>query len=83
MKLLKFYADWCEPCGIQSNIINSLSEKISISIENINIDLETDKASRWKVRGIPTLILVDENGEVKRHIGVLDKQNFLKFIAND
>lgn len=83
MKLLKFYADWCEPCGIQSNIINSLSEKISISIENINIDLETDKASRWKVRGIPTLILLDENGEVKRHIGVLDKQNFLKFIAND
>lgn len=83
MKLLKFYADWCEPCGLQSNIINSLSEKISISIENINIDLETDKASRWKVRGIPTLILVDENGEVKRHIGVLDKQNFLKFIAND
>ncbi len=83
MKLLKFYGEWCGPCKTQNSIIKNLGDRVSIEIENIDIDEEFDTVKSWKVTSVPTMILVDENGEVKRHTGVLKEREFLKFIAND
>lgn len=83
MKLLKFYGEWCGPCKTQNSIIKNLGDRVSIEIENIDIDEEFDTVKSWKVTSVPTMILVDENGEVKRHTGVLKEKEFLKFIAND
>ena len=38
-------------------------------------------ASKYKVRGVPTLILVDESGEVIRQkTGAVTKEELLKFV---
>jgi thioredoxin 1 len=83
MKLLKFYGEWCGPCKTQSSIIRNLGERVNIEIEEVDIDEKFDLVKSWKVTSVPTMILVDENGEVKRHTGVLKEKEFLKFIAND
>lgn len=83
MKVLKFYAEWCGPCKTQTSIIKNLGDRVTVPIEEIDIDEKFDQVKSWKVTSVPTLILVDENGEVKRHTGVLTEKNFLKFIAND
>lgn len=83
MKLLKFYADWCGPCKMQSSIIKNLGDKVSLPIQNIDIDEEIESTTLWNVKSVPTMILIDENGEVKRHSGVLREPEFLKFIKND
>ena len=83
MKLLKFYADWCGPCKMQTSIIKNLGDRVTVTIEDIDVDERFDMAKQWNVRGVPTMILVDENGEVKRHSGVLKEPEFLKFIRNE
>ena len=83
MKLLKFYADWCGPCKMQTSIIKNLGDRVNVTIEDIDVDERFDMAKQWNVRGVPTMILVDENGEVKRHSGVLKEPEFLKFIRNE
>jgi len=83
MKLLKFYADWCGPCKMQTSIIKNLGDRVNVTIEEIDVDERFDMAKQWNVRGVPTMILVDENGEVKRHSGVLKEPEFLKFIRNE
>lgn len=83
MKLLKFYGEWCGPCKTQNSIIKNLGDRVTVEIENIDIDEEFDKVKSWKVTSVPTMILVNENGEVKRHTGVLKETDFLKFIKND
>lgn len=83
MKLLKFYGEWCGPCKTQNSIIKNLGNRVNIEIEEINIDEDFDKVKSWKITTVPTMVLVDENGEVKRHTGVLKEKEFLKFITND
>ena len=82
LKLLKFSADWCGPCKVFAPIVNEvLEDRTDVELEEIDIDLQTDRSVEYKVRAVPTIVLLDENGNVlKRHSGVLGKHDLLKFI---
>jgi len=81
MKLLKFYAEWCGPCKGLTMIINNAKDKIDIPIEEYDIDNEMFMAQDYKVRSVPTLILVDDkNQEIKRSVGLLTEEKLLEFL---
>jgi thioredoxin-like negative regulator of GroEL len=48
-----------------------------ISVEKIDVDLDYETAQKYGVRNIPTVVLVDGVTEVKRFIGVQQKQIYL------
>jgi len=81
MKVLKFYAEWCDPCKRQSLVIAKAKDKIDITIESVNIDDNIFMAQDFKVRSVPTLVIVDDTGtEIKRHLGVLQEEELLQFL---
>ena len=62
-------------------IINGAKDKISIPIEEYDIDNEMFMAQDYKVRSVPTLILVDDkNQEIKRSVGLLTEEKLLEFL---
>jgi thioredoxin 1 len=75
MKYLYFSAQWCGPCKSLSPIMNEVSSQISV--EKIDVDLDYERAQKYGVRNIPTVILVDGVTEVKRFVGVQQKQIYL------
>lgn len=69
-ELLKFQATWCGPCKMLSKVMEG--EDLNVPVREIDIDAERDTAVKYGIRGVPTLILVDENGvEIKRQSGVM------------
>lgn len=76
LKLVKYSAAWCKPCKRLSEM---LTDPIFNSLEIAEIDVDSVDSSvmvNAGVRGIPTLILVDEcNKEVKRISNVASKQH--------
>lgn len=67
MKILRFTASWCQPC---KSLAKNLEEaNLSLPIEVVDIDVQSDIAVEYGIRGVPTLVLMDENIEVKRLVG--------------
>lgn len=81
MKVLKFYADWCQPCKMLTKIIEGAKDKIILPIEEINIDDNQELAQQYGIRGIPALVIVDDAGkEVRRQSGMLLEDKLLEFL---
>ena len=81
MKLLKFYAEWCGPCKGLTMIINGAKDKIGIPIEEYDIDNEMMMAQEYKVRSVPTMVLVDSTGtEIRRQVGMVTEEKLLEFL---
>lgn len=78
MKYLYFSAAWCGPCKTLGPIMNEVSSHIEV--EKIDVDLDYEKAQKYGVRNIPTVVLVDGVTEVKRFIGVQPKQNYINAV---
>lgn len=71
MKVLKFYADWCQPCKMLTRTLEDV--KTDIPVEEIDIETAegSELAQKFGLRGVPTMVMVDDNGvEVKRKVGM-------------
>lgn len=50
--------------------MNLEAAELGLPIEVIDIDVQSDLAIEYGIRGVPTLVLLDENIEEKRMVGV-------------
>jgi len=67
-RILRFTASWCQPC--KTLAANLERAELKLPIEVIDIDVNEDIANQYGIRSVPTLVLLDENIEVKRNVGV-------------
>lgn len=76
-KIYKFSATWCGPCKMLSKTLATIESPIQI--EEVNIDENVELTQQYKVRGVPTLILVEDDKEIKRKVGVMSAEEFLQW----
>ena len=82
------YADWCGPCVMLAEeyfVREDYKEVLSQCVlVKINIDNYQDLASRYSVQSIPTLLLMDSEGnELDRITGVMGSpEEFLPMIRS-
>lgn len=84
--IIEFWAPWCVPCRIMAPIIEDLDKEFKDNIEvvvgKINVDEESDLATIFKIRSIPTLVLI-KNEEIKSVIaGVHPRHVYAEKINN-
>ena len=82
--LVDFYADWCGPCKMQAPILKKVAEKLGDSARIIKVDVDKNQAlaSKYQVRGVPTLILFKNGTIVWRQSGVVQQDELINIIKN-
>ena len=82
MKLSLFTASWCASCGTLKQSLNSINTE-DLEIEVLDVDtLGMQALSKVGIKGIPSLILYDNQGnEIKRKSGALTKKQLEVFLG--
>lgn len=82
-KLLDFWASWCGPCKIMNPIIDEIEKELAgkIEVERINVDEQGAVAEKFGVMSIPTYIIVKEDKEIGRRIGITAKAELVKLLS--
>ncbi|MGB5428605.1 thioredoxin [Eudoraea sp.] len=80
--LVDFYADWCGPCKMLGPILKQVKEELGDKIKIIKIDVDKNQsiASKYQVRGVPTMLLFKDKKQVWRQSGVLPKDQIITII---
>ncbi|MGH7510621.1 MAG: thioredoxin [Gemmatimonadales bacterium] len=72
--VVDFYADWCGPCKVMAPTLDEFAQKRAGEALVVKLDTEANPltASRFGIRGIPTLIAFHRGKELGRHVGLAD-----------
>lgn len=83
--LVDFFADWCGPCKMMSPILKEVKDVVGAkaSIIKINVDKNQSLATKYQVRGVPTLILFKEGKQIWRQSGVLQKNQLIQLLESN
>ena len=77
--MIDFFANWCGPCKMMSPVIDEIAEELqNIKVGKINVDENQDLAMKYNVMSIPTIVIIQDGKEIKRFVGVQDKENLIK-----
>ena len=70
--LVDFYATWCGPCQLMSQVMSELSPSMpEVSFVKINTEKYPSIASKFQVNALPTLVLFKSGKPVRRFEGAL------------
>lgn len=79
--ILKFGADWCRPCKTMAPIIKEVAAATdSVAVIEIDTEESPDVTSKFGVRGLPTLVLVEGDRELARHTGTMQKSQLMEWV---
>lgn len=68
---IKFWATWCQPCKVFAPTVEKLdSEFENIKFLSIDADQVPQIVKQYKVRSLPTILILADGEEVERIVGM-------------
>lgn len=70
--LIDFTATWCGPCKALAPVVEKLADATvgRLKVAKVDIDDSPQTATRYGIRGAPTIVVFRNGKEAARHIGV-------------
>ena len=82
--LVDFSAEWCAPCRMMEVTLAEIAEERAgkLKVVRVSVDDSPAVATRYRVQGLPTLLLLQDGQPVTRLTGYISKQRLLDRLGN-
>lgn len=81
--IFDFYADWCGPCRTIGPVLEDIAKKDSdVVVRKINVDNNQTLARKYKVNGIPHIMVYNKTGKMIATIVGADKDGVQRAVAD-
>jgi thioredoxin 1 len=73
--LIDFSATWCQPCRAIAPFVNQLAGEYEgrVKVTTVDIDESPNTAQKYRIRGVPTLVMVKGGEIVGQQVGAVPK----------
>jgi thioredoxin 1 len=80
--VLDFWAEWCQPCKMLAPTIEEIAGEYEdkVKVGKLNVDDNPNTATKYGIRGIPTLLFFKGGKVVQQVTGVKSKPEIKKII---
>jgi len=80
--LVDYWAEWCGPCKMIAPILDEVANEYNdkLTVAKLDVDGNQTTATRYGIRGVPTLMLFKDGNVVAQHVGVLSKSQLTAFL---
>lgn len=73
--LIDFWSPGCIPCNLFGFTIDKVAkERPDVKVCKVNVDREMELAEQFKVRNIPTLVIMEDGKQTARALGIRTKK---------
>ena len=82
--LVDYWAEWCGPCKMIAPLLDEVSKDYDgrLQVAKVNVDENASIATKYGIRGIPTLMLFKNGQVMDTKVGALSKSQLTLFLDN-
>ncbi len=83
--LVDFWAEWCGPCKQIAPALEEIATEFSdrVTVAKINIDENPQTPTKYRVRGIPTLLLFKDCEVAAMKVGTAAKSDLANWVESN
>lgn len=80
--LVDFWAEWCAPCRALAPTFERLAAHYgtNVTFAKVNVDESPEIAEKFRIRSIPTLLLIREGKAVEQIVGTRSYDDLVKVL---
>jgi len=82
--LVDFWAEWCGPCKMVAPFLEDLAADKAgkLTVAKVNIDENPQSPTKYRVQGIPMMILFKGGQAVATKVGALPKSKLYEWVES-